>query len=213
MNLITDTLKPLICGFLILIAISGFTQNQPPDITMVFYVDENTENGALIGTVSATDPDEDELTFSITSGNETSAFALDPATGDLTVQSQSVLDFETTPVFNLIIEIDDGNGGITIAAVDINLIDIDENVLGIENDKQDLKVYLDASQRYLHITTHSTRARNYSIHTMNGNLVDDQSIKSSSPEVVLDVGSLKPGVYIVRSHDDREILWGRIVIR
>lgn len=47
--------------------------------------------GATIGTVSASDPENDPLTFSIVSGNDNGLFAIDPQSGTLTVAGQGTL--------------------------------------------------------------------------------------------------------------------------
>ena len=48
------------------------------------------------------------LTFSITGGNTNGAFAIDPASGALRVGNAAMLDYETTPVFTLTINVSDG---------------------------------------------------------------------------------------------------------
>ena len=51
-----------------------------------------------VGSVSASDPDAgDTLSYAITGGDPTGAFAIDSATGEITVADSSQLDFETTP--------------------------------------------------------------------------------------------------------------------
>ena len=45
-----------------------------------------------------TDPDVGQAhTFAITAGNTAGAFAIDPATGQITVANSAALDFETNP--------------------------------------------------------------------------------------------------------------------
>src|SRR5690606_18670669 len=68
----------------------------------------------------------DNLSFTILSGNIGDAFALDFESGELTVQTPTVLDFETTPTFNLEVEVNDGNGGTASATMTIELIDVNE---------------------------------------------------------------------------------------
>lgn len=79
-----------------------------------FAIAENAPVGTLVGTVTATDADEDILTYSIANGNldpdsdGTPAFAIAPDTGEITVADSGDLDFETTPNFNLTVEVSDG---------------------------------------------------------------------------------------------------------
>ena len=62
----------------------------------------------ILGTVEASDPDGDTLTYVIVSGNDAEGFSLDSNSGELTVSTSSALDFETTPTFSLLIEVSDG---------------------------------------------------------------------------------------------------------
>ncbi|MPZ53674.1 MAG: hypothetical protein GEU79_13240, partial [Acidimicrobiia bacterium] len=61
------------------------------------------------------------LTYTITNGNTGDAFAIDEATGEITVAA--ALDFETTPNYSLTVEVDDGNATddatITITVTDM----------------------------------------------------------------------------------------------
>ncbi|MEL7146821.1 MAG: cadherin repeat domain-containing protein, partial [Bacteroidota bacterium] len=101
--------------------------NRQPRINdQVFSVDENSANGTLVGTIDAADPDGDALTFAITDGNSASGFAIDAASGELTVAEQTVLDFETSPSFNLTVNVNDGEFDAS-AVITINLNDVDEN--------------------------------------------------------------------------------------
>jgi len=94
-----------------------------------FYINENAENGQLVGGVVAIDPDNGQvLTFSIESGNIDDAFLLNQLSGELFVNNSEVFDFETMPVFNLIILVEDnGQGNLSDqGAITINLQDMNE---------------------------------------------------------------------------------------
>ncbi|MEQ9409865.1 MAG: SdrD B-like domain-containing protein [Fuerstiella sp.] len=83
---------------------------------------ENSSNGTVVGSMAATDPGEETLTWSIASGNESGAFAIDPATGVITVADSTQLDFETTPVFELEVTVTDDDRAADTADVTINLL-------------------------------------------------------------------------------------------
>ena len=59
-----------------------------------FSIAENSANGSSVGTVTPVTVS-GTLTYTISSGNEGGAFAINPSTGALTVATSSVLDFET----------------------------------------------------------------------------------------------------------------------
>ena len=69
----------------------------------------------------------DTLTYAIT-GNTGGAFAIDPQTGAITVANSAAVDFETTPVFNLVvIVIDDGAGNLSDTAnLTVSLSNVNE---------------------------------------------------------------------------------------
>ncbi|HET6422321.1 MAG TPA: cadherin repeat domain-containing protein [Planctomycetaceae bacterium] len=92
-----------------------------------FSINENSANGAFIGTVTATDQDPGQTrTFSITGGNVNGAFAIS-ATGVLSVANRAALNFETNPTFNLIVTATDngnparaGSATVTVFLRDVN---------------------------------------------------------------------------------------------
>lgn len=101
------------------------TDNNAPVVSDVLYaVPVGSANGQLVGTVQATDADNDDLVYTIVSGNEDEAFSLHATTGALTVRNTTRL---TVPDVSreLIIVVTDG-----IAAVEASvLLDL---VTGVE---------------------------------------------------------------------------------
>ena len=104
-----------------------FLDNNPPVVDdQAFSVDENSAAGTVVGTVLATDPDAgDGLTYSITDGNTGTAFAIDAATGEITVAG--AIDYETLDNFVLTVLVtDDGTpslsdtAAVTVAVNDVN---------------------------------------------------------------------------------------------
>jgi hypothetical protein len=101
--------------------------NDAPTLPPVeFALPENSPAGAVVGTVAGTDPDGDTLSYAITGGNTGGAFAIDSATGRITVASPTSLDFETTPVFTLTVQVRDPGGLTGTAAVTVRLSDVPE---------------------------------------------------------------------------------------
>lgn len=174
-----------------------------PDISLVFYLDENSLAGTLVGAVSATDPDGDELSYSITSGNDEGAFSIANTgnmAGTISVANGDLLDFETTPVFELMVEANDGNGGVTTASVTINLIDIDENVLGIVGDLG-LSVYPNPTTDYVIVDIGSNSAigkSQISVFDVKGNQVMREVFIDVANKTVLDFRNFTNGIYHIR---------------
>ncbi len=104
--------------------------NETPAITGgTFSLAENSPNGTAVGSVSGSDPDAGQtLTYSIVSGNTGGAFAINAATGAITVANVAALDYETTPVFNLVVRVtDSGNPALSAtAAVTVTLTNVVE---------------------------------------------------------------------------------------
>ncbi|HEY0974977.1 MAG TPA: cadherin domain-containing protein [Solimonas sp.] len=113
----------------IAVTVSNVDDTAPVALDAVFNLDENRANGLAFGSVQSSDADNlGSPTYVITSGNTNGAFAINPANGVLTVANSAALDFETTPVFNLVVTVTDGAGNFDTAAVTITLNDIEENI-------------------------------------------------------------------------------------
>ena len=72
-------------------------------------------------TVTASDPDNDTLSYAITAGDE-GKFAIGPADGMITVAA--ALDYEGKQSYSLTVEVSDGRGGSAIATVTITISDV-----------------------------------------------------------------------------------------
>ncbi len=84
---------------------------------------ENTPVGKVIRTISAMDPDGDNLVYSISAGNDDGRFAIDQ-NGQLTLVAR--MDYETRQSYSLMITVDDGHGESDTAEVIVNVTDVDE---------------------------------------------------------------------------------------
>lgn len=103
--------------------------NRPPIVNSATApsLPENSANGTPVFTATASDPDGDPFTFSITGGNTGGAFTINGATGAITVADSTALNFETNPVFSLQVTATDsgsppraGTGTITINLTNVN---------------------------------------------------------------------------------------------
>ena len=109
-------------------AASSLAPNCPPAFTntpYAFAVSEDAADAAAVGTVSATDPDGDAVTYSITDGNDDGHFTLDGSSGAITVAA--ALDYETTASYTLTVTADDLKGGTATATVTVTVTDVAED--------------------------------------------------------------------------------------
>ena len=111
------------------IVVTDINDNVPEIVNgQAFTIAESAAPGTLIGNIGATDVDTVGAlqNWQIESGNENSIFILDSATGELSLDSNATLDFETTPQYTLGISVTDGiNISITEDVV-INISNVNE---------------------------------------------------------------------------------------
>jgi hypothetical protein len=96
-----------------------------------FMLAEISSNGTVLGRVQATDADGLGSLghWAITGGNIGAAFAIDAATGRITVADASRLDYESTPTYTLRISVSDGSQASAEQTVTIVLTDVREPAL------------------------------------------------------------------------------------
>jgi len=68
-----------------------------------FDVDEHSNVSTVVGDTSATDAQNDALTYTILSGNDSGIFAINGTTGVITVANKDLLDFETSSEHSLVV--------------------------------------------------------------------------------------------------------------
>jgi len=114
------------------VTVTIFSCTGPNIIDNILSLNENSASGTFVydvndnNTGNDKDPGNNNLTYTIISGNSSGAFVIDAATGIISVTDGSKLDFETTPSFTLIIRAD--NGTVTDdASITINLINLNDN--------------------------------------------------------------------------------------
>jgi len=104
--------------------------NAAPSVAdQAFAVDENSAAGTAVGAVAASDADAGQtLRFAFVGGNESGAFAIDAATGRITVANAAALDYESRASFALAVQVtDDGGPALSsTATVTVNLRDVNE---------------------------------------------------------------------------------------
>ena len=110
-------------------------QNAGSGTSYSFDYAENSASAAVVGTVSATDPDGGTITFSITAGNTNVWYAIDSSTGAITLTTAGAAslanDFETTPnLQTLTVSASDGVN-VTTVQVALNETNVDDTAPAI----------------------------------------------------------------------------------
>ena len=99
--------------------------NQPPSFgasTYDLFIRDSAAAGSAVGQVAATDADTgDALTYAITAGNAAGKFAIDSATGQVSVAGAAAFNLASIPYYTLTVETSDGNGGTATARVRVSL--------------------------------------------------------------------------------------------
>jgi hypothetical protein len=113
------------------VRISVLDANDPPIALFkgdVFYLNENTEGGVVVGTLTATDPDKNQiLTYAMNAGTVAVPFEIDSNTGEIRVVSS--LDFERMSEYYLSATVTDSttsHGQSDIGYFQIRLLDVNE---------------------------------------------------------------------------------------
>ena len=107
----------------------------PTAVNQTFAIGENATDGETIGTITASDIENDTLTFSL-SGGETSLFNIDSNSGLLTVNGNSAFNFETATQHTVNIDITD-NGSpneTTTITINVNITDEENPLIPVEDD-------------------------------------------------------------------------------
>ena len=136
----------------ITIDVTNVNDNAPLIDDVTTSVAEDAANSTAVmdlneaNTGNDTDLDGQALTYSITAGNADGIFAIDSATGAITVGNNTNLDYETTQQYILTVEGTDGTNNDTVA-VTINVTDVNESAVGpvTDNDGAGNTVAEDAS--------------------------------------------------------------------
>ena len=91
-----------------------------------FLLAEHSLNGALVGSIVATDADlGDTLTFTVAGGDPAGVFGIDPATGAVTVVRGVDLVYETQNRYQISVRVTDSTGLSDTAVVTVNLRNVD----------------------------------------------------------------------------------------
>tara|TARA_B110000211_G_scaffold214314_1_gene255641 strand:+ start:1005 stop:2681 length:1677 start_codon:yes stop_codon:yes gene_type:complete len=108
--------------------IINVTDNSNPVISNTSSVSllETVSIGTAVSTISASDLENDTITYSITAGNINNKFTINSSTGAITTAAE--LDYEITPSYTLTITASDSVGEIGTATQTVNVTDVVESI-------------------------------------------------------------------------------------
>jgi hypothetical protein len=121
------------------ITITVINTNDPPVFTdKSFTLIENTANLTIVGTVSADDPNDDNIQYSKIGGTGLNAFDINPASGEITVIDSTLHDYDTAAghLLTLIVQAtDDGDPAPASSThtFNINLTNVNERPVVVSN--------------------------------------------------------------------------------
>ncbi len=87
-----------------------------------FDVEEHAGGSTVVGSVTATDPGTDTLTYRILPIGDSAGLEVDSVMGVISVADSALLDFELTPSVTLQVEVSDEDGDTSVAQVTVNLL-------------------------------------------------------------------------------------------
>ncbi len=91
---------------------AAYNCNRAPAVTPAqsFTINDRVDDNAVVGTVVATDPDENTTLqdWQITGGTGADKFAINGATGEITVSNRAAIDFDNTSSYTLQVSVSDG---------------------------------------------------------------------------------------------------------
>jgi hypothetical protein len=172
-----------------------------------FAVEENQVEGFEIGFVKATDPEGDDVEFSIVNGNEQGAFILGNLTGLLSVNNTEALDFEVKESFMLSIEASDGSLSGT-GTINVEILDLDD-VLGVGH-AETLMVYPNPAAEQVYIKTGLIDEMRVILMDHTGRIYFQ---KDYIGDAVLDINELEEGLYLLNIQTEKTTVTKKLLIR
>lgn len=187
--------------------------NEAPNLaSSYFQIPENSLNNSLVGTLDFSDPENDNLIFTILSGNETGAFTVNTA-GELRVADSAYLDFETSPEFYLVIKAADEEFFDT-EIIQVSLTDVTETTGILESLADKLLVYPNPVLDELFISTKNADLHFDRIRLMDG---EGRSLLVRENVVVddlyrIDVSAFRSGMYYLSVQNKNQSKVYKIII-
>ncbi|NMM49918.1 Kelch repeat-containing protein [Marinigracilibium pacificum] len=198
------------------ITIDVLNINEVPTIEdATFTINENSEANSLIGELSASDPENDDLTFQITNGNDNGTFRIEG--NQLLVNNPEALDYEQTTSFTLTIEVSDGEVfNFDEAIITINLLDVNDDLItGIDDLlTENTIVYPNPVLDRISVKLPSGFIESefsIEIYNLEGKMIKKINNYDIDKVVSFDVQSLKGGIYTLHIMTDENLIVKRFI--
>ena len=181
-------------------------QNNPPiGNDTIFSLDEYPDDDVFVGKILASDPDDDELSFNIISGNDEGFFKINN-NGEIRVEDGGSISYENYKEFILIIEVSDGSLKENIQVI-INIVELPP--LSFENFRNEkINIYPNPFLESLIINT-KDELKDIKIYDLEGKI--SYSNDWLIGENMINFFDQSDGVYILTFRVDKEKVKIRII--
>ena len=183
-------------GTISTISIGVLNVNEPPMVNSTeFSINDDVTDGASVGNLNATDPEEDPLNYEIISGNDLGIFAIS-ADGELVVSDASSIDVSTNSSFSLVVTVSDAEFT-TEATIDIDL----RRVTGLESTS--MAVFPNPATTVIKVSNLSTNAV-IRVFDLLGNQIQLPVDKNGS-DIQIDLASANAGIYLLEISEKSKV--------
>jgi len=179
--------------------------NPPIGNDTIFSLDEYPDDDVFVGKILASDPDDDELSFNIISGNDEGFFKINN-NGEIRVEDGGLISYENYKEFILIIEVSDGSLKENIQVI-INIVELPP--LSFENFRNEkINIYPNPFLESLIINT-KDELKDIKIYDLEGKI--SYSNDWLIGENMINFFDQSDGVYILTFRVDKEKVKIRII--
>ena len=179
--------------------------NPPIGNDTIFSLDEYPDDNVFVGKILASDPDDDELSFKIISGNDEGFFKINN-NGEIRVEDGGSISYENYKEFILIIEVSDGSLKENIQVI-INIVELPP--LSFENFRNEkINIYPNPFLESLIINT-KDELKDIKIYDLEGKI--SYSNDWLIGENMINFFDQSDGVYILTFRVDKEKVKIRII--
>jgi hypothetical protein len=168
--------------------------NQKPSFnseSYAFTIDINDPSGTSVGTISATDPNGDELTYYITAGNSYDPFMIDRKTGEIKVAKTEELYWRD---YTLTIDVTDGTSPVS-KMVDVT---VEGGYTGIRDISHGVDIFPNpATAGFIQISA-AEEVAGIKLYNLTGKLIVSHPGDNRNRYIRLDLGDIGPGLYMMK---------------